>query len=257
MLKKCIQLFILCFVIENVNAQVIHINELDSLWHLKISATGFYSDGNAPKTVLTNKLKITKVNNAIGLISNFTYQYGTVSSANKIVYNDFRFENTLLLYPKKRFNPFLRTFEESNIIRKINFRNEIALGLVSKILSEKEHAINLVLAGVNQQTNYNFNKFNLSNFDNNDKINTWKGMAGVSGLNSIVKNKLRAEYRLYWMQGFDEMKNYSYLIDVSLEFILNKHISLQTNYINTFENLEPIGVLPFETQLTYGLSITL
>ncbi len=256
MFKKWLVLFFLYIIIENINAQVIHINELDSLWHLKISSTGFYSDGNAPKMVLTNKLRITKVNNAFGLISNFTYQYGTVSSANRIVYNDFRFENTFLLHPQKRFNPFLRTFEETNIIRKINFRNEIALGLISRIISKKEHAINLVLAGVNQQTNYNFNKFNLASFYGNDKINTWKGMAGVSGLNSIMKNKLRAEYRLYWMQAFDKPQNYAYLIDVSFEFILNKHIALQTNYVKTFEYLEPVGVLPYEVQLTYGLSIT-
>jgi len=256
MKKKWLLVLMVFLFLQKINGQVIHINDLDSVWHFKVSATGSYSDGNLPRSLLTNKLKLTKVNDLFGLISNFTYQYGTASSKKIIVYNDFRFENTLLLKPKNFFCPFVRTFSEKNIIRKIKFRHEIALGILRKIISSKKQGINILVAGVNQQTNYNTNSFNIIEYNGSENKNTWKAMAGVSGMNSIVKNKLQAEYRFYWMQAFDEPKNYAYFIDVSLEFMLNNHFKLQANYVKTFENLEPIGVLPYEIQLTYGLSVT-
>lgn len=257
MFKKCLLVLALFVLSQKVNAQVIHINDLDSLWHFKLSATGSYSDGNLPRSLLTNKLKLTKVNDLFGLISNFTYQYGTASSKKIIVYNDFRFENTLLLKPKKPFCPFVRTFSEKNIIRKIDFRHEIALGILRKIISSKEHGINILVAGVNQQTNYNTNSFNIIDYNGSENKNTWKGMVGINGLNTIIKNKFHVEYRFFWMQALDEPKDYAYLIDATLEFKLNKHFAFQANYIKTYENLEPQGILPFEVQSTYGLSITL
>ena len=254
MLKKII-LGIFLYQSCLLNAQVIHINELDSLWRFKISATGLHIKGNSPKTLLTNKLKITKVNKNIGLICDYTYQYGTASAKKIVVYNDFRFENTILLKPKNRFNPFVRTFTEKNIIRNIVFRHEVALGALQKVISRKEHRLNFLLACVNQQTNYKTASLNIAQYSSSKNLNTWKVMAGISGFNSLVKNKLRAEYRFYWMQAFENKQNFAYLIDITLEFILNNQISLLANYSKTYEYLEPKGILPYEVQLTYGLSI--
>ncbi len=257
MLNKYLIIYILFIFIPKVDAQVIHINDLDSLWHFKLSATGSYIDGNSPRTLLTNKLKLTKVVNSFGLISNFAYQYGTATSKKYIVYNDFRFENTLLIKPKNSFCPFVRTFTEKNIIRQIDFRNEIAVGVLYKLINKKEQRVNILFAGVNQQTNYKGSKFDLIDNKGANNRNTWKGMAGINGFNTILKDRLTAEYRFFWMQAFSTPIDYAYLIDLTLEFKINKRFSLQANYLHTFENIESKGVLPYEAQLTYGLSVTL
>lgn len=256
MKKKWLFVFIVFISIQKINAQVIHINDLDSVWHFKVSATGAYIDGNSPRSLLTNNLKITKVVNSFGLLSNFTYQYGTATSKKFVVYNDFRFDNTLLLMPKNRLLPFVRSFTEKNVIRQIDFRNEIAVGGLYKVINKNEHGTNVLIAGVNQQTNYKADEFNIIDYNGSTNRNTWKGMAGINGFNTIVKNVLKVEYRIFWMHAFNDPNDYAYLIDAHLEFKINKHFSLMASYLHTYENIEPKGVLPYEVQFTYGLSVT-
>ncbi len=256
MSKKYFTVFLFFIFIAKINAQVIHINEYDSAWHFKLSATGAYIDGNSPRTLLTNKLKITKVVNLVGLISNFTYQYGTATSKKIVVYDDYRFDNSLIIKPKSTFSPFIRTFTEKNIIRKIDFRNEIAVGILYKIMNKPQQGINILVAGVNQQTNYNASEFDYIDSNGSYKRNTWKAMAGINGFNTLIKDRLTAEYKLFWMQAFNQSIDYAYLIDITLDFKISKRFAFQANYLKTYEKVEPKGVLPYEVQLTYGLSFT-
>lgn len=242
--------------LQKVNAQLLHINDLDSLWHFKVSATGLYTDGNSPRSLLTNKLKLTKLYHTIGLLSNFTYQYGTASAKKINTYNDYRIENIFLLYPKSTFVPFVRWFTEKNLLRKIDFRNEISTGVIYKVVNKKNQAINLFIAGAYQQTNYEGNTFNHIDNNGSHSLTTWEGLAGIAGSNTLVKDKLTAEYRLLGMQSFHEKLDYSLFADITLDFKLSKRFSILANGFYTYENIEQTGVVPYEVQFTYGLSLT-
>lgn len=245
----------LCYT-QAVYAQILQISKADSLWHLKITAAGNYTDGNQPRTLFTNKANLSKTGKKIGFISNNTYQYGTVSFAGKkiVTYNDVRSENLLVLLPKKRFSPFARVFLETNIIRKIDFRNEYAAGSFCKLLNKPNHSLSILMAGVNQQTNYKGNVFNIIDNAGSDKRNVWKWATGLSGSSTIIKNHLSLDYRGFYMQNVELSKDYNYLIDLILNVKIIKGLSFNVEYFRTFENVEMQGVLSKEVQLTYGLS---
>ena len=248
-------LTILC-ITQTVNAQILQISKADSLWHLKITAAGNYTDGNQPRTLFTNKANLSKAGKKIGFISNNTYQYGTVSFAGKkiVTYNDVRSENLLILLPKKRFSPFARVFLETNIIRKIDFRNEYAVGSFCKLLHKPNHSLSILVAGVNQQTNYVGSVFNIIDNNGSDKRNVWKWATGISGTSTIIKNHISLDYRAFYMQNIELAKDYNYLIDLILNVKIIKGLSFNVEYFRTFENVEQAGVLPQEVQVTYGFS---
>jgi len=241
-----------------VNAQILQISNADSLWHLKITASGNYTEGNQGRTLFTNKANISKKGNKLGFISNNLYQYGTISPSalpKKIItYNDFRSENLLVLLPNSRFSPFARVFLETNIMRKIDIRTEYALGSFFKVYNKKKHALSILLAGVNQQSEYGGNTFNIIDNGGSDKRNVWKWATGLSGTSTIVENHISLDYRAFYMQNFALTKDYNYLIDFILNVKVIKGLSFNVEYFRTFENVEQAGVLPQEVQVTYGFS---
>lgn len=207
--------------------------------------------------LITNKVNISKIGWKIGLLLNDTYQYGTAGLAKKVVYNDIRFENSLLIYPNSKFFPFIRSNIETNILRKIDFRNEIGTGGICKFVNNKTQVINIFIGVTNQQTNYRTNIFNLIDNNGSTKRNVWKNITGISGKNTIFKDKFLIQYKLFWFQSFSNSIDYNYSIDTSLDFKISNKFSLIANYFMTFENIEPKAVLPKGTQVSYGLSYTL
>lgn len=248
-------LTILC-ITQTVNAQILQISKADSLWHLKITAAGNYTDGNQPRTLFTNKANLSKAGKKIGFISNNTYQYGTVTFAGKkiVTYNDVRSENLLVFLPKSRFSPFARVFLETNIIRKIDFRNEYALGSYYKLLNKPNHSLSILVASVNQQTNYAGSIFNIIGNNGSDKRNVWKLATGVLGTSTIIKNHISLDYRSFYMQNVELTKDYNYLIDLILNVKIIKGLSFNVEYFRTFESVEQEKVLPKEVQVNYGFS---
>lgn len=240
-----------------LNAQVIHMNEMDSLWHAKITATGLYTSGNSPRSLFTNKFRLTKVGNTFGLFSNAVYQYGTVSKKKIVTYNDYRFDNSVLLKPHRRLVPFVRFYQEKNLLRKVNFRNEVAMGVLFKLLAKKGQAINILSAVINQQTKYDRNIFEHIDNGGSYKRNVWKGVVGINGNNTLIDNKLTAEYRILGLQAFQIRQDYALLVDVTFDLKVTRKFSFTMNGFYTYENIELVGILPNEFQLTYGLSITL
>lgn len=237
-----------------VNAQVLQLVQSDSLWHIKLTTIGLYTDGNQPRSLFTNKANLTKVGKWLGFISNNTLQYGTVGKSKMVAYKDIRSENLFVLLPRKRFSPFIREYVETNKLRQIVFRNELALGGFYKVITQKQHYLNLMAGVINQTTNYRTSIFNIIDNYASDKRNVWKWATGILGINTIVKDRLSAEYRLFYMQNVALAKDYNYLIDVSLNAKIIKGLAFNINYFQTFENVEMKGILPKEIQLTYGLS---
>ena len=174
-------IFIGCIFISLIsNAQVLQLAKADSLWHLKITATGLYTDGNQPRSLFTNKANLSKVWKSVGLISNNTYQYGTVGKSKMVAYKDIRSENLFVLLPHKRFSPFIREYVETNKLRQIDSRNEFALGGFYKVMAQKQHYLNLMAGVINQTTNYRNSIFNIIDNNGSDKRNVWKWATGIS-----------------------------------------------------------------------------
>jgi hypothetical protein len=255
-LKLMLTIFIYFFY-NSLLSQVTQLNQMDSLWHFKVSATGVYTDGNSSKSLITNKINISKIGKDLGLLSNITYQYGTAGAAKKVVYNDVRAENSLLVYPNYKLFPFVRSYIETNVLRKINFRNEVAIGGIYKVIDKEHQVVNILTGAANQQTNYKTPFFNLIDNNGSSRRNVWKNITGISGRNTIWMDKISIQYKLFWFQSFSKLMDYNYSADTTLEFKISNKFSLIANYFMTFENIEPEQVLPRETQISYGLSYTL
>ncbi len=170
----------------------------------------------------------------MGFISNNTLQYGTVGKSKMVAYNDIRSEKIFVLLPRKRLSPFIREYVETNKLRQIDFRNELALEGFYKVITQKQHYLNLMAGVINSTTNYRNSIFNIIDNYASDKRNVWKWATGISGINTIVKDRLSGEYRLFYMQNVALAKDYNYLIDVSLNAKIIKGLAFNINYFQTF-----------------------
>lgn len=250
---KFISFFIIIFSL-NSNAKVWQLTKSESLWHLKVTSTGQYIEGNQHRSLFTNKANLSKSWKLLGFISNNTYQYGTVGKKNFVVYNDIRSENLITFLPHIRFSPFVREYVETNKLRQIDFRNELALGGFYKVFVHEQHFISLMASVINQSTICKYSAFNIIDNSSSNKRNVWKWGTGILGVNTIVENQLSTEYQLLYMQNIDLIKDFNYLIDITLNAKIIRGLSFNVNYFQTFENVGMKGISPKEVQLTYGLS---
>ena len=121
-------------------------------------------------------------------------------------------------------------------------------------MHKPNHSLSILVAGVNQQTNYVGSVFNIIDNNGSDKRNVWKWATGISGTSTIIKNHISLDYRAFYMQNIELAKDYNYLIDLILNVKIIKGLSFNVEYFRTFENVEQAGVLPQEVQVTYGFS---
>lgn len=253
-MKIILSVPLIVFFSLRVNAQALQLNKADSLWHIKITATGLYADGNQPRSLFTNKVNVDKFWKKAAIISNNIYQYGTIGRSKLVVYNDIRSENILILLPRKRFSAFIREFAEINKLRKIDFRNELAGGGLYKLVAGKPHQLTAMAGIIYQATDYKGTVFNIIDNHGSDKRKVWKWAVGLTGFNTIVKNRLNTEYRVLYMQNLSLAKDNNYVADISLNAKIIKGLSFTVNYFRTFESVEMKNILSREVQLTYGLT---
>lgn len=229
------------------------LNESDSIkWQIKFNAAGSILDGNVARTLLLNRLELAKVNRKFGVSTRNDYQYG--STRYVLTENDVISYNFIYLKPLSKVYPYLMALVETNYRRKIDFRYQVGPGVSWNVIRTKASAVKLSATATYEHTRYGGTLFDDARYNGSTVIETWRATCRVFGKH-VVDKRMRISYEFWWQQSLSESFNYRYHTEEALEFPISKRISLRTAFRYSFENVELVGLKPFDLFWTYGFTI--
>lgn len=230
------------------------LNESDSIrWQVKFNATGSVLDGNVARTLLLNRLEVARANEKFGLSTRNDYQYGT--ARHKLTENDVISYNFVYLKPLSKVYPYVMGLVETNLRRRIDFRYQVGPGVSWNIVQQKSSLLKLSVTGTYENTRYNGTIFDDAKYNGANVIETWRATGRIFGKH-ILKSKIKISYEFWWQQSLNDSFNYRYHTEEALEFPIAKNVSLRTAFRYSYENVELLGLKPFDLFWTYGFTIT-
>jgi hypothetical protein len=252
-MKKSVIVATLLFLFgcSNLFAQL---NESDSIpWQIKFNSTASVLDGNVARTLLLNRIEISHSNARWGVSTRNDYQYGRTFY--KLTENDVISSNFLYLKPLSNVYPYVMGLVETNLRRKIDFRYQVGPGVSWNVVNKKPSLVKLSLTGTYENTRFGGTIFDDEKYNGSNVIETWRLTGRIFGKHSF-KNKVRVSYEFWWQQSLSEQINYRYHTEEAIEFPIAKHIAFRTAVRYSYENIELLGLKPFDLFWTYGFTIT-
>jgi Protein of unknown function, DUF481 len=230
------------------------LNESDSIpWQIKFNTTGSVLDGNVARTVLLNRFEVAHANKNWGISTRNDYQYGRtryiLTESDMISYNFF------YLKPLSKVYPYAMALIETNLRRKIDLRYQFGPGVTWNAIHTKLSTVKLSVTGTYEHTTYRGVIFDDEMYNGSNTIETWRMTGRIFGKH-ILKNKVRISYEFWWQQSLNESINYRFHTEEAIEFPLAKHIAFRTAFRYSHENIELVGLKPYDLFWTYGFTIT-
>jgi hypothetical protein len=230
------------------------LNESDSIrWQIKFNATGSVLDGNVARTLLLNRFEVANANKNWGVSTHNDYQYGRtryiLTESDVISYNYF------YLNPLSKVYPYVMGLLETNLRRKIEFRYQVGPGVSWNVINSNSSLLKLSTTATYENTRFGGTLFDDEKYSGSNIIETWRLTGRLFGKH-ILQNKMRVSYEFWWQQSLNESINYRYHTEGAIEFPVAKHIAFRTAVRYSYENIELIGLKPFDLYWTYGFTIT-
>ncbi len=249
--KHAVIIFLLVTRVTSCPAQL---NESDSIrWQVKLNATGSVLDGNVARTLLLHRLEVAHANKNWGLSTRNDYQYGTTRYM--LTESDVISTNFFYFKPLNKVYPYLMGLLETNLRRKIDFRYQVGPGVTWNVLNDKSSLVKLSVTATYENTRFAGSIFDDNKYNGSNTIETWRATGRIFGRH-VLKSKLKFTYEFWWQQSLDEQINYRYHTEEALEFPIVKHVAFRTGVRYSYENIELVGLKPFDLFWTYGLTIT-
>lgn len=249
-MKKPFIATIILFASISAKAQL---NESDSIrWQVRFNATGSILDGNVARTLLLHRLEIAHANANWGLSTRNDYQYGTTRYT--LTESDVISSNFVYLKPLSKVYPYVMGLVETNLRRKIDFRYQVGPGVTWNVVQTKPSLLKLSTTVTYENTRFGGTIFDDEKYNGTNVIETWRLTSRIFGRH-VLKSKLRINYEFWWQQSLSESFNYRFHTEESLEFPIAKHITLRTAVRYSHENVELLGLKPFDLFWTYGFTI--
>jgi hypothetical protein len=244
---------IMLVLVVSISAKA-QLNESDSVrWQARFNATGSILDGNVARTSLLHRLEITHANAGWGLSTRNDYQYGTTRYI--LTESDVISSNFIYLKPLSKVYPYVMGLVETNLRRKIDFRYQVGPGVTWNVVQAKPSLLKLSTTVTYENTRFGGTIFDDEKYNGNHVIETWRLTGRIFGRH-VLKSKLRINYEFWWQQSLSESFNYRFHTEESLEFAIAKHIALRTAVRYSYENVELLGLKPFDLFWTYGFTIS-
>ena len=236
------------------SAAFAQLNESDTLkFQLRASLTGNYQQGNVEVLNVRSRLDfVVKVSKDVVFKSqnNSLYQEFYTIKAD----NDFFSRNYLYYKPENRIYPFAISYISSNYRRKINLRYFAGAGATWQVVNNKKFILKLSASTVYESTNFNGTIYNFSEFDGDEKINTWRGTLYAGGIANLLENHIRLYYSAYWQPSFENSNDSRAEFDVGLDFPIWKGFSFNTHYNYTHEQIVVNKIKQKDRLLSFGLA---
>ena len=231
------------------------INESDTL-NLKanLSLTGFYQGGNVETLIFRAKsdLSFKPLNKWVFKTKNsYVYQeFGKEKADEDILSLNFLYFN-----PERKIYPLLLGFVSTNFRREINLRYLLGAGVTYQILNKKNNWLKLAISSEYEQTDFGKGNFNLSEYDGNKSLNTFRGTIWVNGKYHLFKKKVIVNHEFYFQPSLEQSNNFRWQADVGIELPIWEFLNFKINYLHTFESVVIENQKREDNILTFGFTL--
>lgn len=231
------------------------LNESDTLKvKAKLALTGFWQAGNVETLIFRTKadLSVVPLKNWVFKTQNsYVYQAFGGDKADE----DFLSLNFLYLNPDRKIYPLVLSFVSTNFRREIDIRYLIGAGITYQIIDGDKKWLKISLTSEYESTNFTNTRFNLTEFNGKETINTLRGTIWVNGKYHLFKKKMVITHESYVQPSLQENSNYRWQADIGLEFPVFKFLSFKINYLHTFESLVIQNQKQQDQFLTLGFTL--
>ena len=231
------------------------INESDTL-NLKanLSLTGFYQGGNVETLIFRAKSDL-----SFKPLKKWVFK-----TKNSYVYQEFGKEkadedilslNFLYFNPERKIYPLLLGFVSTNFRREINLRYLLGAGVTYQILNKKNNWLKLAISSEYEQTDFGKGNFNLSEYNGNKSLNTFRGTIWVNGKYHLFKKKVIINHEFYFQPSLEQSNNFRWQADVGIELPIWEFLNFKINYLHTFESVVIENQKREDNILTFGFTL--
>ena len=231
------------------------INESDTL-NLKanLSLTGFYQGGNVETLIFRAKSDL-----SFKPLKKWVFK-----TKNSYVYQEFGKEkadedilslNFLYFNPERKIYPLLLGFVSTNFRREINLRYLLGAGVTYQILNKKNNWLKLAISSEYEQTDFGKGNFNLSEYNGNKSLNTFRGTIWVNGKYHLFKKKVIVNHEFYFQPSLEQSNNFRWQADVGIELPIWEFLNFKINYLHTFESVVIENQKREDNILTFGFTL--
>ena len=231
------------------------INESDTL-NLKanLSLTGFYQGGNVETLIFRAKsdLSFKPLKKWVFKTKNsYVYQeFGKKKADEDILSLNFLYFN-----PERKIYPLLLGFVSTNFRREINLRYLLGAGVTYQILNKKNNWLKLAISSEFEQTDFGKGNFNLSEYNGNKSLNTFRGTIWVNGKYHLFKKKVIVNHEFYFQPSLEQSNNFRWQADAGLELPIWEFLNFKINYLHTFESVVIENQKREDNILTFGFTL--
>ena len=245
---------VLLIVVVTSRALNAQINDSDSL-SLKtdLSISGFYQKGNV-ETIIFRTVSNTsfKLYNRLVLKTQNSYVYqefGNVKADEDLLSLNF-----LYLDPGKAMYPLALAFISTNYRREIEVRYLLGGGASFRLLNTLENRLQLSISSEYETTHFKKSSFNRLQYNGKSELSTIRGTFWMMGSYRIFNNKMILKHESYYQPSLLERDNYRWKVDIGFEFPIWNNLSMNMNFLQTFESVVMINQKRRDQFFTMGFT---
>lgn len=168
---------------------------------------------------------------------------------------DFLSLNFLYFNPERKVYPLLLGFVSTNFRRKIDVRYLVGGGVSYQFHRKNKDWIKASLTTEYERTNFNETRFNYTEYNGINSINTFRATLWLNGKYHFFKDKVILSHESYVQPSLEKKNNYRWRADITAEFPIWKFLSFRINYLHTSESIVVFDQEQEDQFLTFGFSI--
>ncbi|RNC85057.1 MAG: DUF481 domain-containing protein [Winogradskyella sp.] len=244
--------FVLLFISSFLSAQI---NESDSLkLKANLSLTGFWQGGNVNTLIFRAKSEL----------SYKPWKKWVYKTRNSYVYQEFGKEkadedilslNFLYFNPERKIYPLVLGFFSTNFRREIDYRYIVGAGVTFQLYQKNKDWLKVSVSSEYEETEFDNTSFNLTQYNGEDTIDTFRGTVWINGKYHLFKGKVIVNHESYIQPSLEDGDNYRWQADLGVEFPIWKFLNFKINYLHTFESIVVEGQQREDQFLTFGFTI--
>ena len=231
------------------------INESDTLKvKANLSLTGFWQGGNVETLIFRAKSDL-----SLKLHEKWVFK-----TKNSYVYQEFGKDkadedilslNFLYFNPDRKIYPLVLGFISTNFRREIELRSLVGAGVTYQILNHKEHWLKFSISSEYEQTKFAKTRFNLSEYNGRQSINTFRSTFWVNGAYKLFEKKVIVNHELYFQPSLEHSNNFRWQADIGLELPLWKFLNFKINYLHSCESIVIENQKQEDSMLSFGFTL--
>ena len=231
------------------------INESDSLnFKTSLSLTGIYQGGNVQTWIFRAKqdLSFKTLKKWVFKTQNsYVYQAFGGNKADE----DILSLNFLYFNPDRKLYPLLLGFVSTNFRREIDLRYIFGAGVTYQVLQDKKDWLKVSVSCEYEQTDFFLSNFNITEYNGNEFIKTFRGTIWVNGKHYLFNDKMIINHVSYFQPSLEQNNNFRWQADLGLEFPIWKYLNFKINYLHTFESIVIEGQKREDQFMTFGFTV--